>query len=753
MFTTTRQQIANARNGFVYRVVHDGLGPAALLFLIVIGFFWKITLTSQFTFLESPDLANQVLPWQQVQAAAFHRSQFPAWDPYLWGGQSLIGQAQPGTAYPLNWILYSLPLKEGHIRKSYLHWYFALLHVLAAWFCYWLCRDLGRSRMASLLAGTAFAVAGIVGTIEWPQMLNGAIWAPLVLMFLLRAVPGERPMFSAAVCGFFLGVSWLSGHHQIPIFMTLAIVGVWAFYLFREGKVNWNVLAMVGVFAVFLALTSALQVLPAYEYGHLARRWVGAPEPLGWKDAVPYTVHQEHDLGLSTLFGLVVPGIHKEADPYIGFVILSLAVLGVALWWSDIRVRVFSTLALGGLFLSFGHQNIFHGLLYAVLPMFEKARAPAMSAAVFNFGVAVLAAFGFDGVRERRDLVWLRRVALWMAWAGAAMLLLLLAVMMSKQLRFDYDDRIVLVAIVGLLVSALYLGYYRGNLGITSLGSVCLLVMLMELGNSTGYAYVHGLDKNRAIYLNKYWENQDILQWLRRQPGSSRMQIDSREIPFNYGDWYELDVYGGYLSSLPESLVRLGLDGERTRMLYGVKYWIGRGPRGADHLDVFTARSGLKIYKSTNAFPRVWSVHRAVAIGSENQISPTMQDSGFDLRHVAFFLGETPKLSTCAAEDQTTLVRSDFNTVVIQADMQCRGLVVLSDNFYPGWTATVDGQPARIWEAYTAIRGVEVEPGSHRIEMHYRPLTVRVGAFMLLLSVLGLFGIAWWEGKRSREAI
>jgi len=48
---------------------------------------------------------------------------------------------------------------------------------------------------------------------------------------------------------------------------------------------------------------------------------------------------------------------------------------------------------------------------------------------------------------------------------------------------------------------------------------------------------------------------------------------------------------------------------------------------------------------------------------------------------------------------------------------------------------------------------VEVEPGSHRIEMHYRPLTVRVGAFMLLLSVLGLFGIAWWEGKRSREAI
>src|SRR5215472_2298116 len=376
MSTTAQQQIANTR---VRRVVHEFLGPAALLLVIIVSFFWKITLTSQFTWLESPDLANQVLPWQQVQAAAFHRGQFPAWDPYLWGGQSLIGQAQPGTAYPLNWILYSLPLKDGHIRRSYLHWYFALLHALAAWFCYWLCRDLGRSRMASLIAGTAFALAGIVGTIDWPQMLNGAIWTPLVLMFLLRAVRGERPVFSAALSGFFLGIAWLSGHHQIPIFITLAMAGVWAFYLFRGGKANWNVLALAGVFAVFLALTSALQVLPAYEYGHLARRWVGGPDPLGWNEVVPYSVHREHGLGLSTMFGLIIPGIHKEVDPYIGLVILSLATLGVALAWSDSRARMLAVMSLGGLFLSLGHQNVFHGLLYALLPMFEKARTPAMA--------------------------------------------------------------------------------------------------------------------------------------------------------------------------------------------------------------------------------------------------------------------------------------------------------------------------------------------------------------------------------------
>src|ERR1700730_17977020 len=84
-------------------------GPLVLL-LIVIGFFWKIVLTNQFSWIESPDLANQVVPWLNYQAQQFHMHRLPIWDPFLFGGQSLIGQGQPGAACPLNWILFSLPL-------------------------------------------------------------------------------------------------------------------------------------------------------------------------------------------------------------------------------------------------------------------------------------------------------------------------------------------------------------------------------------------------------------------------------------------------------------------------------------------------------------------------------------------------------------------------------------------------------------------------------------------------------------------
>jgi uncharacterized membrane protein YfhO len=61
-------------------------------------------------------------------------------------------------------------------------------------------------------------------------------------------------------------------------------------------------------------------------------------------------------------------------------------------------------------------------------------------------------------------------------------------------------------------------------------------------------------------------------------------------------------------------------------------------------------------------------------------------------------------------------------------------MVILSDTWFPGWRATVDGKSATIHRAYGAVRGVIVEPGSHVIEMRYRPLSVFAGLGLTLLA-------------------
>jgi len=147
--------------------------------------------------------------------------------------------------------------------------------------------------------------------------------------------------------------------------------------------------------------------------------------------------------------------------------------------------------------------------------------------------------------------------------------------------------------------------------------------------------------------------------------------------------------------------------------------------------------------------PRVWSVHRATGVSSANELAPAFEDPELDLRTTALFLGETPQFSTCGG-DNVVLARSEFDDVVIDASMQCRGMVILSDNYDPGWSATVDGRPARIWDAYTVVRGVEVEAGRHHIEMHYSPWSVKLGAAGFGLSLLGLLALAFGEPKTRK---
>src|SRR5579864_1390571 len=147
-----------------------------VLLLIITCFYWKLVFTYQFDWMWSPDLADQILPWWQEEARQLQHSQFPLWDTHSWLGQPFLGQAQPGAAYPLNWLLWLMPRRHDHIQMWAIQWYYVVFHYMAALFCYLLCRDLGRSRAASLIAGLAFSLAGYVGSTDWPQMVNGAVW-------------------------------------------------------------------------------------------------------------------------------------------------------------------------------------------------------------------------------------------------------------------------------------------------------------------------------------------------------------------------------------------------------------------------------------------------------------------------------------------------------------------------------------------------------------------------------------------------
>lgn len=89
--------------------------------------------------------------------------------------------------------------------------------------------------------------------------------------------------------------------------------------------------------------------------------------------------------------------------------------------------------------------------------------------------------------------------------------------------------------------------------------------------------------------------------------------------------------------------------------------------------------------------------------------------------------------------------------IELAAQMRTPGLVVLSDTYFPGWEASVDGRPAPIVRANYFVRGVYLGSGEHQVVFRYAPRSYRVGAAVSGLTCGALLlAVAWTETRRHR---
>jgi hypothetical protein len=716
--------------------------PAALLVISVL-FHWKLVLTNQYTWLESPDIANLTMPWFQFEAGEWHQGRFPLWDPYSWTGQPLLGQGQPGAAYPPNWLMFWMPLtKNGWLRQDVLHWYYVLIRFFAAWTCYALARELGRSRGASIVAGCVFSMAGYVAYTDWPQMVNGAVWAPLVFLYIFRVARGERVLASSLLSGFFLGITWLVGHHQLPLFVSIASALLWIALVVRsQNPVASRVWLMVVAFAI-TGMTSAFQTLPMAEYGRLAVRWVGVDEPSRLGETVPYELHKAYSLKPVSLLGLVIPGIEQGGyNSYVGGVALTLGLLGMILGWKDFRVRWLAAMALGGILFALGPNSVFHGVMYALVPMIDKARVPAAASIVFMLGLAPLAAFGIDrlGIPESASVT--RRAGFILAGFAAVLMFASLFFYAAKVTPAISDNRMVITAFAAVLLAGLLTGVRSGGISARAGTVAALALVLFELGNVTDYWLPDTADKGRNIYLSKMAAHADLARYIKAQGEPARFTYDDKEIPYNIGDWYGIEAYNAYAASVPASLWAHDLFSERVEDILGIRYYLGKTASRPGQHEVFQGQAGVNIFENPGAFPRVWSVHGVRKVAGEKQARGLLADPGFDARNEVFLVAENPsRLANCTGDD-VWMPQHRPNYVRIEAKMRCRGMVILTDTWFPGWRATVDGKRAKIERAYGVVRGVVVEPGNHTIEMRYQPVSVYLGAGLSLLACAIVIGV------------
>jgi Bacterial membrane protein YfhO len=144
-------------------------------------------------------------------------------------------------------------------------------------------------------------------------------------------------------------------------------------------------------------------------------------------------------------------------------------------------------------------------------------------------------------------------------------------------------------------------------------------------------------------------------------------------------------------------------------------------------------------------------VYRVDGVVPRAFVPPALQPVARAADAIAYLRGSTAPAQRVAVERgaippglpdaMTGTVRIDAyrpQQVELAASMQSDGLVVLTDTFYPGWEATVDGKEISIVRANYFARGVFVPAGEHRVVFTYRPLSFRLGALVSLVTGIGL---------------
>jgi hypothetical protein len=186
--------------------------------------------------------------------------------------------------------------------------------------------------------------------------------------------------------------------------------------------------------------------------------------------------------------------------------------------------------------------------------------------------------------------------------------------------------------------------------------------------------------------------------------------------------------------------------------LYNVRYLITHLPfqvEGFELLGIYGP--GAHLYQNLNVMPRAFAVPAYTLADDLTAALDLMASPAFDpTKEVVLFAPPreySPDPDPASFRSHVELIGAEPLQVTIEAEINQPGFLVLSDLYYPGWEATVDGQPTPIYQANGAVRAVSLDGGAHRVEFRFRPRPLYYGALISGLSALALL-VVW---RLSRE--
>jgi len=743
------------------------------------------------------DLITYFYPIKFSIAEAVKAGSLPLWDRHMATGFPVMAGLQSAVFYPPSIAFYLLPFSSA-IQFTFVFHYF-----IAASGGYCLFRSWEYPIHIALIGAILFAFGGT--TVSLTNLLNhfqSAVWLPWAIYFWEHAVKSKR-WKEFAIFAMVSLCQLLAGSPEIFV-LSIGLIVLDTVRLQRDQPSHgfFRPMAMLLGSGCIIVGLGMVQLLPTAELISQSRRDqpIPASEALGWS------------LRPSNLLGLLLPTLEADSSlsvgvrlllaqgvpfllsPYMGVI----ALFGLSCWFRSARSkeRIAVLLLMGGsLLMAFGSYTPVYPFLYEWVPLLRVMRFPEKYY-FLTFGLLIFSVV--RGLRQMDDednshWQWIMAAVILAAW-----LIVYVTFRVQPQWLADLLQPLnphqavpstnpkTIAAILVILEKQVAIALVLASLFCLNRFAIIrkpllqvLLVLAVFFDLSSANKPLHFLreatimentprimehppaDLSRLFY---YPAGDNLHPSYVRVAGSPDYK-KATELSLNnllpnagmlYGFEYfqDIDALGrrsytdflNIINSLPAD--------RRGKILraINVKYVVSFHPleiKGLDLLREFPEHYS-KLYRVAAAVPRTYVVGRAIYDRDPKSTLHRLSTDEFNAQQEVIVDSPTRLKSTSDFQGNAAIRIYRNNQVQIDARLSEPGILVLTDAFYPGWKARVDGKEQKIMRANYLFRAVALPAGNHKVEFIYDPESFTVG-LMISLCTAGLLVAVPLVGRFRRR--
>ncbi|MCL7451515.1 MAG: YfhO family protein [Anaerolineae bacterium] len=755
----------------------EGLLVAGLMLLPLL-FWWRLWALDPADRAVIPpgDFTSQYYPLHLFGARELAAGRLPAWNPYINAGQPGLADIQTGFFYPFNLLpdlalaLSGLSFGLGLLTAQVI-FHFSLASLFTYVFVRHRARRVGSSLAAARFAGAvsaiAFTYAGYLTSFPVQQItiLETAVWLPLILLFLDRAAERTQPLSQLVLAGLALACALLAGHPQTALYVIYAVFAYGLFLVWsrRDKHVRSGAgspsrsrrlaagLALAAYWVllpiVLAVLLTAIQLVPTLQFiAHSTRTGLDY-QAVSWGFPLAEVTH------------LLYPGYFGGSPQYVGILPLVLAVAALLVKRSRREVVFWTVVAVAAFLLAFGRHTFLYSLAYLGLPGFGAVRDQERIIYLFGFAISVLAGYGAltlvqpvhrlvrRGFRRfGRALIWL-----WLAFI-ALTALFYFGYLQGQQQGVEVNlfegllrHHVLVLFILGgsaLLFAARLAGRARRGVSMAlALGLIWLNLFTVNWQYNLAQPLPGGP-----------FPETGIVRFLKAQTGTYRIS-SAGWLPggASAGIVYQIeDITGNTPLRLDHfEVFEEQVESWRRWQLLNVRYVLSQEDLDGPGLVRVYEEGATKIYQVGDPLPRAWLVSEVV-VASDTRALEMLNAEGFSPRTTAISPRTVEGLGpgdAATPPGTVQVVEARPGRLILDVSATREALLVISQPFYPGWRARVDGAERPIHRVDYFLQAVTVAAGSQRVEIRYHvPLLPGILSGLTLLACLAVMAL-----KRKSE--